>query len=169
MDVVKELNAKWQQRYQGLARLQFSHWTPWRQRNRLSSIDKVGVYILAKYEPNDEIPAYVDPLDNHVIYFGKTNVGRTTSLRNRLNQFDGAAFGSGAPHAGGYNYKQIFGTNQDGLHVSICPVYWDYENSNPVLDEAGEFLTKKVITCLETCLRGVYVYSWGNLPKCNKE
>jgi len=181
IEMLEELNAKWQQRYLGLARLQFSDWVPWRQRNAIHNVNKVGVYILAKYESN-EVPQ-VDPLDEHIIYFGKTNVGSTTSLRNRLSAFNGAAFGNGAPHAGGYNYKGVFGTNQDGLYVSVCPVYWDDERINQLFDSKNHFdsyisgnsddvqpfIIFKVITWLEVCLRGTYVYKWGRLPKCNKE
>jgi hypothetical protein len=167
IQVLHELNEKWQKRYQGLIPLHFSHWITWTQRGTLSDLDKVGVYILAKYSPNEKIPDYIEPLDNHVIYFGKTNVGTTTCLKKRLNQFDGAIFGRGDHHAGGETYRKKYGEEVNDLYVSICPIYWNDENS--VLYEVAEVLVKEVITRFETCLRGIYIYQWGNLPKCNKE
>ena len=117
--------------------------------------------MLAKYESN-ETPQSIDVLDEHIICVGRT----TRSLKARLALFDGAAFGKGAPHAEGDTYKKVFGANQEGLYVSICPVYWTDKKVN---HDVEEFVIKKVITWLEVCLRGTYVYKWGRLPKLNKE
>ena len=182
IEILEELNAKWQQRYPGLARLQFSDWVLWRQRNTINNINKVGVYILAKYEPN-EVSHSVDPLDERVIYIGKTNIGRTTSLKKRLSYFDREAFGNGASHSGASNYKELFEAVQDDLYVSVCPVCWADEKINLLFNnkshfdawisgsspQADPFIVFLLVNWLEVCLRGVYVYKWGRLPKCNKE
>ena len=78
--MIEEVLAKWQQHWSGLADLQFSNWLLWKHRNTASNLDKVGVYILAKFEENRELPK-VDPLDQHIIYEGRTNIGRTTTLK----------------------------------------------------------------------------------------
>ncbi len=178
-EILNELNAKWQQRYPSLAELRFCDWTSWRQRNTIGSINRVGVYILAKYS-SGEVPQSVNPIDESVVYVGMTNGGKTTSLRKRLDCFDRAAFGKGCPHAGGYTYRDIFGTSQRGLYVSACPVYWLEEreevarrsrthSDSPESADVQLSIVSQVIARLEVCLRGLYVFRWGRLPKCNRE
>ena len=166
VDLLGELNAKWQQQYPGLARLQFSDWASWGERNTTRNVNEVGVYMLARYDAN--VPPPVDPLDQHIIYFGATSTGQTTSIKNRLNMFDRGAFRNGGGHAGGSNYRNIFGPDQDRLYVSICPVYWISGGRERFADES-KFVISRVICWLEVCLRGIYVYKWGRLPKCNKQ
>jgi len=151
--------------YPGLVKLEFSGWFPWNRRHTVKGITEKGVYVLGKFDSGN--PASIDLLDEHIVYFGKTNLGKTTSLKNRLNAFDGAAFGRGASHAGGYTYKERYGSDKQGLHVAICPVYWTREDE--LSSELAPFAVSKVITGLEVCLRGLYVYSWGRLPTCNRE
>jgi len=168
IEPLEELNRKWRQRYPGLAKLHFSDWVSWEERNTIPLIDKVGVYILAKYEPND-LPKSVNPLDRNVIYVGKTNIGKTTSIKNRLTAFDNAAFGSGkAHHAGGETYRERFKTDKGGIHVSICPIYW-LKDQEYLSSEDSENFVSMLVTRLEVCLRGVYVLRWGRLPQLNKE
>jgi hypothetical protein len=165
MKVLEELNAKWQQCYPGLSILQFSDWTLWQWRsiNLKRHINYSGVYILAKYGAN-EMPVSVDVLDRHIICVGKT-IGRekTRSLKERLNDFNSSAFRSRRGHAEGLTYKHIYGDRGDDLYVSICPIYLATEAINHVGD------VKDIITWLEVCLRGCYVYKHGRLPKLNKE
>ncbi|MCL0049344.1 hypothetical protein M1N13_03530 [Dehalococcoidia bacterium] len=165
-DLLGELNIKWQQQYPGLARLQFSDWVSWSERKTVRNVNEVGVYMLAKHHTSEVPP--VDPLDEHLIYFGQTGTGKTISIKNRLNTFHRVAFLDGGGHAGGSNYRNIFGTDQNGLHVSICPVYWTNGAKERFPGEA-EFVISRVVCWLEVCLRGIYVYKWGRLPKCNKE
>lgn len=182
-EILDNLRTKWQQHWSGLpnwlAELQFSSWVLWNQRDRIDHANKPGVYILAIYGETEEVPHSVE-LDESVIYVGKTNVGKTTSLRKRLDCFDRAAFGNGCPHAGGYTYRECFGTSQQGLYVSACPVCWLEERKELVAnnkthsdnlesDDIQSFIISQVITELEVCLRGLYVFKWGRLPKCNKE
>ena len=82
-EVLHKLNKKWQQDCPKLAELQLCDWVPWSRRNSIHGISEVGIYILAKYESSGVSP--VDPLDEHISYFGKSNIGRTTSIRTRLN------------------------------------------------------------------------------------
>jgi len=168
-DVLERLNAMWQQRYPGLAILQFSPWTRWGQRSNLNGLHNVGVYILAKYEKK-EVPHSPDPLDKDVVYIGGTNIGETTSLRKRLDDFHRAAFGTGGNHGGGTSYKRSFGTDQVGLCVSVCPIFWIGDKATQPLDDADyiEFVVVRVVRWIEVCLRGSYVYQWGRLPRCNK-
>ena len=183
-EILDKLSGKWQQRWprlaNWLAKLQFSNWVPWNQRDAIDHANKSGVYILAIYDEIEEISPSIDPLDKSVIYVGKTNVGKTTSLKKRLADFDRAAFGNGASHAGGYTYREHFGTSRRGLYVSACPVYCVDERKKLVVNnkthfdasESGDiqsFVMSQVITELEVCLRGLYVLKWGRLPKCNKE
>jgi hypothetical protein len=165
--VMDELNTKWQQgRYSGLARLSFSDWVPWSQREKLNGLDKVGVYVLGKRDGG--LSGRADFLGGDVIYVGKTNDGKTTSLRSRLGQFNRSAFQDGGGHAGGHSYRDLFGADQGGLCVSVCPVHWSGPSAipDPVWHKVAVIL---VVTRLEVCLRGLYVYRWGTLPKCNKE
>lgn len=118
IDVLAELNKKWDEPYYGGVNLRFSNWVQWRERANLDNLDEMGVYILAKY--SDRPPADVDPTDKTVIYIGKT----TESLKRRLDAFDGAAFSTGTGHSGGSNYKNEYGDRGDDLYVSICPVYF---------------------------------------------
>ncbi|MFH1383037.1 MAG: hypothetical protein ABIH70_09145 [Chloroflexota bacterium] len=164
-EILNTLNHIWQREFNGLVKLEFLSWCPWDRRNSLKDINKPGVYVLGKFNSENSVSA--DLLDEYVIYFGKTNLGKTTSLKGRLNAFDGAAFGNGAPHAGGYNYKEAYGTDKRGLQVAICPVYWTREKD--LSSDLAHFAISSVITRLEVCLRGLYVYSWGRLPRCNKE
>jgi len=176
---IQVLNRKWQQMYRGLAKLEFSKWVQWMERGVLSNTDEVGVYALARFEPN-KIPKF-DPFDKNIVYFGKTNIGKSTSLEKRLSAFHDAAFGRGqAHHAGGETYRKIFGSNPGGLYVSVCPIYWDEntpenikqalgEDYQPFMKSKAEKVIPSVVTQLEVCLRGVYVLKWGSLPKCNKE
>lgn len=163
-ELLNALNLKWQERFPGLVQLQFSDWFLWKQRLKIAHLNHRGVYIIAKYD-NNEIPQSVDPLDKHIICVGRTK-GISRNLKVRLNEFDGAAFGTGAPHAVGYTYKEFFGTDQEGLYLSVCPVFWMDKITDNDLEEFG---IQRVITWLEVCLRGVYVYKWGRLPKLNKE
>ena len=169
--VLRELNDKWQQRYSLLAQLRFSDWVSWDRRNTISGIDRVGVYVLAKCGAT-EMTRQADQLDEKVIYVGKTNIGSTTNLRNRLSAFDRTAFRDGSGHAGGHSYRQKFGTVQDGLRVSVCPIYWSGDSKGldgRDLDIYWQVQTLQVVTQMETCLRGVHVLKWGRLPVLNKE
>jgi hypothetical protein len=162
--VIDELNAKWQQLFSGLAKLHFCDWVPWNRWKRLNDLDRVGVYVLSKR--NGGLSGCADFLSDAVVYIGKTNEGKTTSLRSRLSQFDRAAFQNGGGHAGGHTYRDKFGADQTGLCVSVCPVHWIGSGNVPDLPS---FAVIQVVTRLEVCLRGLYVYSWGRLPSCNKE
>ena len=147
--------------------LQFSDWVIWQQRDTIPNINKPGVYILAKYEPS-KVPHPVDPMDEKIICVGKT----TRGLKNRLNEFNGAAFSNGAPHAEGYTYKERFGSDSNGLYVSICPIYFATKPVNLPNNEIDTYMSFRVtrfVTFLEVCLRGVYVLTWGKLPELNKE
>lgn len=179
---LERLSAKWQQRWSELtnqlARLQFPNWVPWNQRDTINRNNEPGVYILLKCE-TEEVPDSVE-LDEPVVYVGKTNVGKTTSLKNRLDCFNRAAFGNGCSHAGGYTYRERIGTSQRGLYVSACPVYYVDKGKGLAIrgrahfdaSQLGNmqlFIISQAITELEVCLRGLYVFKWGRLPKCNKE
>ena len=182
IDVNKELLSKWQQRWPGLTGLEFSPWVLWKNRNSLKNINRVGVYILAKYQM-DEVPPKLDPIDAKIIYIGKTNIGRTTKLQNRLRAFDREAFGTGASHSGASTCKDLFGTVQDDLYVSICPILWSSEELNKFVSNKENynawissnsprqepFIVYLLVNYLEVCLRGLYVYKWERLPLCNKE
>ena len=179
IEVLEELNSKWQQEYPGLAELQLCDWVPWSQRKSLLGIGRKGVYIMAKHSPG-VVPSLVDPLGEAIICIGKT-IGRTyestKSFRDRLGEFHRAAFGGGANHAEGETYRKEYGPNPGGLYVSICPVYWENRPENILLKEldpdADAFQQfrrlHRYITFLEVCLRGTYVYVWGRLPNLNKE
>jgi hypothetical protein len=182
IDVNKELLSKWQQRWPELTGLEFSKWVLWKHRNSLHNTDRVGVYILAKYQPNGA-PDKADPIDEKIIYIGKTNIGRTTSLKKRLSDFDREAFGTSASHSGASTYKEHFGTVQDDLYVSICPIFWSNEELNKLTSNKENynawisgrsprpepFIVFLLVNWLEVCLRGLYVYKWERLPLCNKE
>ena len=182
MDVTKELISKWQQRWPGLIGLEFSDWVLWNRRNSLNNIDRVGVYILAKYQ-TDEVPDKVDPTGEKIIYIGKTNIAWTTKLKKRLSYFDREAFGNGASHSGASTYKMHYGKVQDDLYVSVCPIYWSNDEINKLTKNKENFnawisgrsprpepfIVFLLVNWLEVCLRGVYVYKWGRLPICNKE
>jgi len=147
-----------------------------------NNLDKIGVYILAKFEENKELPK-VDPLDKHIVYVGKTNIGRTTTLRRRLSYFDREAFGSGANHSGASTYKNLFGTAQYDLYVSVCPIFYTDDKLNKLtsnkvnfdawikrlMPEKEPFIIYLITTYLEVCLRGLYVYKWRRLPICNRQ
>lgn len=163
-EILDKLNLMWQERFPGLVQLEYSDWFSWKQRLRITSLNHRGVYIIAKYYMN-EMPQTIDRLDKHIICIGRTK-GITRDLKVRLNEFDGAAFGKGAPHAEGYTYKEIYGTDQEGLYLSVCPVFWISQITD---EEFKEFSIQSVITWLEVCLRGMYVSTWGRLPKLNKE
>ncbi|MBA7612805.1 hypothetical protein ES703_20045 [subsurface metagenome] len=183
MEMIGEVFAKWQQRWSGLGKLQFSNWVLWKCRNRVSNVDRIGVYILAKFETNEELPRRVDPLDQHIVYIGQTNIGRTTTLKRRLSYFDKEAFGNGAAHSGASTYKTHYGTVQDDLYVSVCPILWLDDEINkltrnkdnfdawigPSSPQPEPFIIYLITNWLEVCLRGLYVYKWGRLPICNKE
>ena len=173
--LLKQLCYKWQQKYPGLCQLQFSDWALWDNRRIIRDLNEVGVYILAKFDDVNNMPKIADFLDYEVIYIGKTNIGETTSLFKRLNQFNSSAFKGASGHAGGMNYNDIFGNNKEGLLVSACPVYVanqakfvDYYNSS-ISDGLQEYVISRIVTLLEVCLRGLYVFKWGKLPRCNKE
>ena len=182
MDIMRELKSKWQQRWPELAGLEFSKWTLWKHIISLNGIDRIGVYILAKYSV-DEVPDNPDPIDEKVIYIGKTNIGRTTKLKNRLSYFDKEAFGTGAAHSGATTYKNQYGTHHDDLYVSICPIFWSDDEINKLTSNKENFnawikgtsprpepfCIYLIVNWLEVCLRGLHVYKWGRLPICNKE
>lgn len=182
MGAIKELTSKWQQRWPGLARLGFSDWILWNRRNSLNNIDKVGVYILAKYQTH-EVPDKVNPTDEKIIYIGKTNIGQTTKLQKRLSYFNREAFGNGASHSGASTYKKHYGKSQDDLYVSVCPIYWTDDEINKLTKSKEHFnawisdnsprlepfIVFLLVNWLEVCLRGSYVYKWERLPLCNKE
>jgi hypothetical protein len=182
--MIEKVLVKWQRRWPGLADLQFSNWLLWKDRNTASNLDKVGVYILAKFEGIRELPK-IDPLDQHIIYIGRTNIGRTTKLKKRLGYFDREAFGSGSAHSGASTYKNLFGTVQDDLCVSVCPTFWLSNKLNKLTSnkesfnawikhsspqkEPEPFIIYLITNWLEVCLRGLYVYKWGRLPICNRQ
>lgn len=180
--MIEEVVARWQQRWPRLANLQFSNWLLWKHRNTASNLDKIGVYILAKFEGKKELPR-VDPLDQHIVYVGQTNIGRTTTLKKRLSYFDKEAFGSGAAHSGASTYKNLFRTVQDDLYVSVCPIFWLDNKLNKLTSNKESFnawikcsssptepfIIHLMTNWLEVCLRGLYVYKWGRLPICNKK
>lgn len=168
-NLLDELCERWRKEklYSGLSLLTFSKWVLWKDRDSLTDINQVGVYTLGKFDRKELVPVKVDPLDKNIIYFGKTNTGKTTSFRNRLGQFDKEAFGEGGYHSGGSNYKQIFSGDATGLYVSICPVTW--VNVDDIPYDIAQFSINQITTRLEVCLRGLYVYKWGRLPRCNKE
>jgi hypothetical protein len=172
--ILDELTAKWQQRFPGLAKLQFCGWLLWKERDKIYCIDKLGVYILGKYDGEGSVPSAVDFLDENIIYIGMTNVGKTTSFGQRLEQFHRTAFQNKDGHAGGFTYRRYYAADQEGLYVSVCPVYWTDEHGKLLVqidekEELEEFIIDHVITWLEVCLRGLYVFKWSRLPKCNKE
>lgn len=180
--MIEKVLAKWQQRWSGLADLQFSNWLLWKHRNMASNLDKIGVYILAKFEESKKLPR-IDPLDQHIIYVGQTNIGRTTTLKKRLSYFDKEAFGNGAAHSGASTYKNHFGKVQNDLYVSVCPIFWLNNNLNKLTSNKENFNTwikssspqpepfvvYLLTNWLEVCLRGLYIYKWGRLPICNKQ
>lgn len=180
--MIEKVIAKWQKRWSGLADLQFSNWLLWKHRNTASNLDKIGVYILAKFEENKEL-SRVDPLDKHIVYVGQTNIGRTTTLKRRLSYFHREAFGGGATHSGAATYKNHFGTVQDDLYVSVCPIFYSDDKLNKLTSskksfnawikrsspQIEPFIIYLITNWLEVCLRGLYVYKWERLPICNKE
>ena len=180
--MIEEVLAKWQQHWSGLADLRFSDWLLWKDRNLASNLDKVGIYILAKFEKDRKL-LRIDPLDEHIVYVGRTNIGMTTTLKRRLSYFHREAFGGGATHSGATTYRNHFGAVQDDLYVSVCPIFYSADKLNKLTrnresfnawiqsssPQQEPFIIYLITNWLEVCLRGLYVYKWGRLPSCNKE
>jgi hypothetical protein len=169
VEELDKLNAMWQKRFPGLAKLQFCNWVVWKQRATIGHANERGVYILARYDEREEVPHSVDPFDEFIIYIGATP---TRSLEKRLGEFHATAFRGSASHAGGATYRELFGTSQQGLHISACPVYLASQIQFDVLalgEDYAEFIVSMVTSLLEVCLRGLYIFKQGRLPACNKE
>lgn len=136
-----------------LPNVEFSQWTPWKDRRSLTSHDCKGVYMMARFE--DLPPPAVRHIDEHVIYIGEST---QQCLRTRIKDFNQTAFGKKKTHGGGKAYRKTYSDDGANLYVAVFPV--DLEN---------EQLATQFILYVERKLLLEYFQSWNHLPACNKK
>lgn len=101
-----------------LPRITFSSWTAFRHRGALSSIESVGVYLLAHFKKKPTGSAR--PTIAEIVYIGETT---KKSLRKRLRQFYHSARTGKPAHFGGRTYHAKFGKKKmNHLYVAVFPV-----------------------------------------------
>ncbi len=109
----------------------FTQWYPWPNRLAipLKQRNVPGIYLLARFldsPPN----GHADPLCPNIVVIGETR----RALRDRLRDFDNAAFGGSGNHSEGDRYRLMHYPNPLGaLYVAVSPqspLDWGYWISN---------------------------------------
>jgi hypothetical protein len=86
-------------------------WVPWKDRTTLAGFDDQGLYFIA--EPRR--PDKSDVLSPSIVCIGQTS----RTFRERLNEFDQAAFNAKGGHGPGFTHHKRCGCAGNDVYVSI--------------------------------------------------
>ncbi len=88
-------------------------WVPWKEREKLAGFDGQGLYFIAEPRPDK-----TDGLSSSIVCIGQTS----RTFRERLNEFDQAAFKGKEGHGPGIRHHKRCDCDGSAVYVSILPL-----------------------------------------------
>ncbi len=133
---------------------QFSPWTHWNHRDKLSERKGPGVYVLGRFE--EGAPNIADPVDERVLLVAEAH---SQTLSDRWYQFQRCAFYGASGHSGGRTFYKLFTNGPD----SAVPGWLFVAAAGVPVGEDAERYTKQ----LKGQLLELYEERHGSFPMCN--